>query len=224
MNTPLPGDENGEDGRSLSCRDRIIAELDTALRTLGNGQRSNRPSPARKQPEETLGPAERRQSIGLMRVNHAGEICAQALYQGQGLTARSPQLRRMMEQAAAEEVDHLAWCRERLRQLGARPSVLNPCWYALSFALGSLAGLAGGRINLGFLAATEQQVEAHLSEHLEKLPEADGKSHAILKQMRLEEAAHGDRALAAGGRVFGAPMHRGMRLLSRIMTFSSYRI
>lgn len=219
MNAPvLQGDR-----RRLSCQDRLIAELDAALRTLGGGQRGQRPSPALGQQEPVLSSAERRHSAGLMRVNHAGEICAQALYRGQALAARGPALRRTMEEAAAEEADHLAWCNERLEELRARPSILNPCWYALSLGLGTLAGLAGGRANLGFLAATEQQVEAHLSEHLKRLPKADGKSHAILQQMRSEEAAHRDRALAAGGRIFSAPVHRGMRFLSRVMTFSSYR-
>ena len=210
-------------GRTRSCTDRAVAELDAALHTLSGVQQGTRPSPARTQQEPVLEPAQRRRSSGLMRVNHAGEICAQALYRGQALAANRPQLRRSMEQAAAEEADHLAWCAERLEELGARPSVLNPCWYALSFGLGTLAGLAGERWNLGFLAATEEQVEAHLSEHLEQLPQADCKSSAILECMQAEEAAHAQRALAAGGQRFPAALQKGMRLLSRLMTFTSYR-
>jgi ubiquinone biosynthesis monooxygenase Coq7 len=159
-----------------------------------------------------------------MRVNHTGEVCAQALYQGQALTAKLPKVREKMEQAAAEEVDHLVWCEERLRQLGSHTSHLNPVWYGLSFAMGAAAGIAGDRWSLGFVAATEERVCEHLSDHLEQLPEEDEKSRRILEQMLEDERRHGDLALEAGGKVFPEPVKRAMTAVSRLMTSTSYRI
>ena len=157
-----------------------------------------------------------------MRINHTGEVCAQALYQGQALTARLPQVRNRMERAAAEENDHLDWCEGRLQELDSRTSLLNPIWYAGSFAIGAAAGLAGDKWSLGFVAETEQQVGAHLDDHLNRLPERDSKSRAILEQMKEDEARHADQALKAGGAVLPGPIRFAMRLSSKIMTGTVY--
>jgi ubiquinone biosynthesis monooxygenase Coq7 len=169
-----------------------------------------------------LEPAERLESIRLMRVNHAGEVSAQALYQGQALIARNESVAAAMRESAAEETDHLAWCERRLEQLGGRTSLLNPLWYFGSFAIGALAGAMGDRTSLGFIAETEQQVESHLSDHLQRLPRADAGSRAILEQMQVDEIRHGEKATALGGANLPLPLRFAMRLSSRLMTHSSY--
>ena len=210
-------------GRRLSLLDRVISEADTVMRTLANrGNRARRESPAAGHTESLLNERERRHVAGLMRVNHTGEVCAQALYQGQALTARLPTVREEMREAAAEEVDHLVWCAERLQELDSRPSALNAAWYGLSFTLGAVAGAIGDRVSLGFVAATEERVCSHLREHLQQLPESDRKSQLILQQMLADEQRHGDNALAAGGADFPRPVKEVMTLVSQVMTRSSY--
>jgi ubiquinone biosynthesis monooxygenase Coq7 len=209
----------------LSILDRFIENADQVLRTLaGEANQAQRESPGRAVAESDLATEDRRHVAGLMRVNHTGEVCAQALYQGQALTAKLPKVREKMEQAAAEEVDHLVWCEERLRQLGSHTSHLNPVWYGLSFAMGAAAGIIGDRWSLGFVAATEERVCEHLIDHLEQLPEEDEKSRRILEQMLEDERRHGDLALEAGGENFPEPVKRAMTAVSRLMTSTSYRI
>ncbi|MFI2811796.1 2-polyprenyl-3-methyl-6-methoxy-1,4-benzoquinone monooxygenase [Microbulbifer sp. YPW16] len=211
--------------RQLTGLDRLLLQADRALRTLSPGAPSHpRPSPARGCEEPELNERERRHVAGLMRVNHSGEVCAQALYQGQALTAKLPDVREEMEHAAEEEVDHLAWCEQRLRELDSRPSLLNPVWYGLSFGLGAAAGKVSDRVSLGFVAATEEQVCKHLDSHLEQLPAQDSKSRAIVEQMREDEAEHQHAALAAGGARFPAPVKGLMTLVSKVMTSASYRV
>ncbi len=211
--------------RHYSPADRLLMQADSALRTLlpFSGQPA-RPSPAVLKNETELSESETRHVAGLMRINHTGEVCAQALYQGQALTARLPQVRRAMEQAADEEIDHLAWCEQRIRQLGSHTSVLNPLFYGLSFGIGATAGLISDRISLGFVAATEDQVCKHLDEHLGQLPANDDKSRVILEQMREDEQQHATAAIEAGGLRFPAPVKFGMSLLSKVMTKATYRI
>jgi len=211
--------------RHYSPADRLLMQADSALRTLlpFSGQPA-RPSPAVLKNEAELSESETRHVAGLMRINHTGEVCAQALYQGQALTARLPQVRRAMEQAADEEIDHLAWCEQRIRQLGSHTSVLNPLFYGLSFGIGATAGLISDRISLGFVAATEDQVCKHLDEHLGQLPASDDKSRAILEQMRGDEQQHSTAAIEAGGLRFPAPVKFGMSLVSKVMTKATYRI
>ncbi|HCA00041.1 MAG TPA: demethoxyubiquinone hydroxylase family protein [Pseudomonas sp.] len=211
--------------RHYSPADRLLMQADAALRTLlpFSGQPS-RPSPALLKTETELSESETRHVAGLMRINHTGEVCAQALYQGQALTARLPQVRQAMEQAADEEIDHLAWCEQRIRQLGSHTSVLNPIFYGLSFGIGASAGLISDRISLGFVAATEDQVCKHLDDHLGQLPAGDEKSRAILEQMREDEAEHSTAAIEAGGLRFPAPVKFGMSLVSQVMTKATYRI
>lgn len=211
--------------RHFSPADRLLMQADAALRTLlpFSGQPS-RPSPAVLKNDSELTESETRHVAGLMRINHTGEVCAQALYQGQALTARLPQVRQAMEQAADEEIDHLAWCEQRIRQLGSHTSVLNPLFYGLSFGIGASAGLISDRISLGFVAATEDQVCKHLDEHLGQLPAGDDKSRAILEQMREDEAQHSTAAIEAGGLRFPAPIKFGMSLMSKVMTKATYRI
>ena len=211
--------------RHYSPIDRLLLQADTALRTLlpFSGM-PHRPSPAIVKPENPLDAQATRHVAGLMRINHTGEVCAQALYQGQALTAKLPQVRAAMEHAAEEEIDHLAWCEQRIRQLGSHPSVLNPLFYGLSFGIGAAAGLISDKVSLGFVAATEQQVCKHLDEHLEQLPAEDEKSRAILEQMRIDEEHHAESALDAGGFRFPAPVRSGMSLLAKVMTKSTYRI
>ncbi len=209
----------------LSVPDRLINQFDRALRTLHpGGIAANRPSPAARVDESELSDSERRHAAGLMRVNHSGEVCAQALYQGQAATAKLANVRKKMEIAADEEIDHLAWCDERLRQLHSRPSMLNPIWYGLSFGLGAAAGLVNDKASLGFVAATEEQVGEHLRDHLKRLPREDQKSRAIVQTMLKEEEAHGQNALRAGGYRFPKPVKALMRLTSKLMTATSYRI
>ncbi|MEE4361928.1 MAG: 2-polyprenyl-3-methyl-6-methoxy-1,4-benzoquinone monooxygenase [Pseudomonadales bacterium] len=205
--------------------DRLVLGADQLLRTLAGPAQAHRPSPARTlPPDAALEDTERRHAAGLMRVNHTGEVCAQALYRGQALTARDPAVRRAMESSAREEQDHLAWCAERLDELHARPSVLNPVFFGVSFAMGALTGLAGDRVSLGFVHATEDRVVAHLDEHRQRLPEGDSRSRAIIEQMREDEARHGETALAVGGVEFPAPVRGAMAALSKVMTETVYRI
>jgi ubiquinone biosynthesis monooxygenase Coq7 len=193
------------------------------LRTLSsNGHQAGRQSPAEGHSEADLSDEERRKVASLMRVNHTGEVCAQALYQGQALTAKLPTVREEMQEAADEEVDHLVWCEQRLNELGSHTSVLNPAWYGMSFALGAVAGAIGDSVSLGFVAATEERVCGHLRDHLQQLPEQDRKSQLILQQMLEDEERHGDNALAAGGTDFPRPVKDAMTAVSQLMTRSSY--
>ncbi|WP_062066234.1 2-polyprenyl-3-methyl-6-methoxy-1,4-benzoquinone monooxygenase [Cellvibrio sp. OA-2007] len=212
--------------RHLSLIDTFIINADRALRTLaaGSDMTSERPSPARPLSEADLSEAERKQAAALMRVNHTGEVCAQALYQGQALTAKLPVVRAEMEKAAEEEVDHLVWCQERIDALGSHTSYLNPVWYGLSFAIGAGAGLVSDKVSLGFVAATEDQVCKHLQDHLTQLPVGDARSRAVVEQMLEDEARHADMALSAGGYNFPTPVKGLMTLVSKVMTTTSYRI
>ena len=213
--------------RRYTRLDHLCMHLDRALRATSARPRAPaRPSPAASVADAVppLGDAERRRAAALMRVNHAGEVAAQALYHGQALGARRDAVRRTLERAAAEENDHLAWCGERVVELGERTSRLGGVWYLGSFLLGAAAGAAGDRVSLGFLAETERQVVQHLEDHLDRLPERDAKSRAILSAMRRDEADHASAALAAGAPPVPAPVRRAMRSLSRIMTTTAYRI
>jgi ubiquinone biosynthesis monooxygenase Coq7 len=211
--------------RRLSLIDRLITEADTVLRTVtSQGHTAGRPSPAEGHDDTELSPEERRHVAGLMRVNHTGEVCAQALYQGQALTAKLPTVREEMQQAAEEEIDHLVWCEQRLRELDSHTSYLNPAWYGLSFALGAIAGAIGDKVSLGFVAATEERVCNHLKEHLRQVPEEDRKSQLILQQMLEDEQRHGENALQAGGTDFPPPVKDAMSAVAKVMTRSSYRI
>lgn len=211
--------------RQFSPVDRLLMQADAAMRTLlpFSGAPA-RPSPAILQNDAELSDEDARHVAGLMRINHTGEVCAQALYQGQALTAKLPEVRKAMEHAADEEVDHLAWCEQRIRELGSHPSVLNPLFYGLSFGVGAVAGLISDKVSLGFVAATEDQVVKHLDEHLEQIPLDDAKTRAILEQMRDDEQHHATSAIDAGGLRFPAPVKFGMSLLSKVMTKSTYRI
>lgn len=210
--------------RHYSFLDRLLNQADQSLRTLIPGAaQAQRPSPAQHLANVPLDDEERQHIAGLMRINHTGEVCAQALYQGQALTAKLPDVRAKMEHAAAEEIDHLAWCEQRLKELGSRTSVFNPLFYGMSFGIGATAGLISDRISLGFVAATEQLVERHLDDHLTQLPEEDIKSRAILEQMREDEIEHGQQALEAGGAVFPEPIKHAMVLLSKVMTKATYK-
>ena len=203
--------------------DTLLITLDHAVRTLlGTPPTTGRANPAATAPSAELTPTDQRESGRLMRVNHTGEVCAQALYQGQALTAQDTTVRGRLEQAAAEENDHLVWCQTRLRELDSHPSVLNPLFYAGAFTLGALAGRAGDRWNLGFLAETEQQVVEHLHRHLERLPPADEPSRAIVTQMKEDEAQHAARAMAAGAARLPFPARWLMRGAARVMTGSTY--
>ena len=209
--------------RQYSPFDQLIHGLDQALHTiLGPAPEASRPNPATDKLEAELTAAERELAGRLMRVNHAGEISAQALYQGQALTARLPTVREKMEQASVEENDHLAWTGERIRELGTHTSVLAPLWYAGSFAIGALAGVAGDKWSLGFVAETEHQVIRHLDAHLARLPQHDAKSRTILEQMRTDEARHATTALAAGGATLPEPIRQLMALTSKTMTTTAY--
>ena len=211
--------------RRLSFLDRLVCEADSLLRTVtSHGHSAARPSPAEGHSEAGLDAEEKRHAAGLMRINHTGEVCAQALYQGQALTARLEDVREDMQRAAEEEIDHLVWCEERLRELDSRTSVLNPAWYGLSFALGAVAGAIGDEVSLGFVAATEERVCSHLRDHLKALPAEDRKSRLILQQMLEDEQRHGDKALEAGGADFPQPVKDAMSAVSKLMTRSSYRV
>jgi len=210
--------------RIIGPLDRLIGEIDKAIKILAAPAQAGRRSPAAPGGELVLQDAERRESVRLMRVNHAGEVAAQALYRGQALTARDPGVAAAMQQAAAEETDHLAWCEERLRDLGAATSWLNPLWYFGSLAIGAAAGAMGDRNSLGFIAETENQVETHLRGHLDRLPVADRPSRAIVQQMIEDEAAHGAKAASLGGNKLPLSIRMAMRLTSRLMTRGSYWI
>ncbi len=201
----------------------MIIAFDRALKTLCTRPLSSLAIPGYELPEAEMSKAERRHAAALMRVNHAGEICAQALYQGQALTAGSAQTRELLHAAAREESDHLVWTAQRIEALGGRESVLNPLWYAGSFFMGALSGLAGDGRNLGFLAETERQVEGHLASHLERLPARDEKSRATLLQMQEDEARHARSALDNGAQELPGAVKRAMGLLSKVMTQTSYR-
>ena len=204
--------------------DRLITAFDNGLRTLLAPARAARPAPGDGAAETEMTAGERQLAASLMRVNHSGEICAQALYQGQALTAREPAARAALEQAAAEEADHLAWTKQRIDELGGRASILNPLWYAGSFALGTAAGFLGDKWNLGFLAETERQVEGHLAGHLDRLPAQDDKSRAIVDQMKSDEARHARTAEEHGAAELPAPVRLAMKLGSRVMTRTSFWI
>lgn len=210
--------------RHYSLLDQIIIRIDEGVGACSRPAPRNpqRPSPASSIEEVPLNDTERRLSEGLMRVNHAGEVSAQALYQGQAITARNPEITSSLQQSAVEEVDHLAWCETRIMELGGHTSYLNPLWYLGSFSLGVLAGLAGDRWNLGFVAETEKQVVEHLQGHMQRLPANDLKSQAILRQMAIDEARHGSIALDIGGAELPVPIKTAMRFCSRIMTGTAY--
>ena len=209
--------------RRLSPIDRIISGLDYALRTVNsNPTRANRPNPAEGLDEPDLTDAERRHAAGLMRVNHAGEIAAQGLYQGHAAVARDPSIESQMKQAADDELDHLAWCEDRLSELGAGPSALRPVWYAGSFAIGAVSGILGDKWSLGFIEETERQVSDHLTGHLDRLPRGDNKSRAIVEQMRDEEEEHGANANQAGAAKLPEPVRDLMRGVAKIMTGTAY--
>ena len=211
--------------RRLSLLDKLITEADSVMRTITNrGNQAERTSPSQGHSDTELSESERAHVAGLMRVNHTGEVCAQALYQGQALTAKLPTVREEMQQAAAEEIDHLVWCEERLQELDSHTSYLNPAWYGMSFALGAIAGAIGDKVSLGFVAATEERVCNHLKDHLKQLPEEDRKSQLILQQMLADEQRHGENALAAGGTDFPRPVKNAMSAVSQVMTRTSYRI
>lgn len=211
--------------RDYSLLDQILINLDRGVRTvLGTPPSTGRPSPAAGRPEAALSDQERDLAARLMRINHAGEVSAQALYQGQALTARLQGVRDSMERAALEENDHLLWCAQRIEELGGRTSALNPLWYGGSLAIGALAGWAGDKWSLGFIVETEHQVVRHLDAHLERLPTADARSRAILEQMKEDEAHHATTALAAGGAPLPQPVKVLMRLTSKIMTTAAYRL
>ena len=205
--------------------DRLIAGLDHALRTVSSAPiRAARENPAAGVEEAELSATERTHAAGLMRVNHAGEIAAQGLYQGHAAVARDPSIEAQMKRAADEELDHLAWCEQRLRELGESPSMLRPFWYAGSFAIGAASGVLGDKWSLGFIEETERQVSDHLTGHLEGLPEQDAKSRAIVSRMREEEEEHGANAHAAGAAELPAPVRRLMKFVAGIMKATAYRI
>jgi len=204
--------------------DRLIEGFDRALRTVSSVAKASRVSPAEALPEAEQSEHDRRHAAALMRVNHVGEVCAQALYQGQALTARDPHARQALERAAREEEDHLAWSARRVDELGGRTSLLNPLWYAGAFTLGAVAGALGDRWNLGFLAETERQVEEHLSGHLERLPKEDARTRTLVEAMRADEARHRDTAVALGAARLPAPVKHAMRLASGLMTRIAYRV
>lgn len=204
--------------------DHVIIQFDKILRTMLAPAATLRPVPGEDIPESVMSDDQRRQAAALMRVNHCGEICAQALYQGQALTAQNRKVRDELEQASREETEHLAWTERRIAELRGRKSLLNPIWYGGSLALGMVAGKCGDRWNLGFLAETERQVEAHLKSHLERLPQSDARSRAIVEQMKTDEARHAQTALGLGGARLPAVVRSGMKLMSGIMTTLSYRI
>ncbi len=205
--------------------DGFIIEFDRALRSIVGATPMRRSVPESSTMNESkLSAEEKKHAAGLMRVNHVGEVCAQALYQSQKLHAKSDDLKNKLEHAAIEEEDHLAWCERRLEELDSRPSLLNPVWYAGSFALGSIAGLAGDKISLGFVAETEKQVEHHLDEHLKELPSNDHRSRAIVAQMRADEIAHGQMAIQEGGVELPSAVQEVMKTMAKVMTVTAYRI
>lgn len=204
--------------------DKAIIEFDKALRTVFAPARSVRPVPGDDVPDAPLDDEQKRHAAALMRVNHVGEICAQALYQGQAIMSGDERVREELQRASHEETEHLAWTEQRIAELGGRKSLLNPLWYGGALAIGMLAGRFGDRWNLGFLAETERQVEAHLTSHLESLPADDRKSRAIVEQMRTDEVEHAETALKLGGRELPLPVRSAMKLASRVMTTAAYRV
>ncbi|GAB2669481.1 2-polyprenyl-3-methyl-6-methoxy-1,4-benzoquinone monooxygenase [Arenimonas aestuarii] len=211
--------------RQFSPLDRLIIEFQHALGTSLGQAHAERPNPAGSlSDDQTLAEPDRRHAAGLMRINHTGEVCAQALYLGQAAVARDPDTRQHLQHAAQEETDHLAWCGDRLAELDSRPSLFNPLWYAGSYAIGLAAGLRGDGWNLGFVVETERQVEAHLEEHLQTLPPGDQRSRAILRTMKADEARHADDAQQAGARVLPAPIPGLMALTSKLMKAVAYRV
>ncbi|MBP1473905.1 2-polyprenyl-3-methyl-6-methoxy-1,4-benzoquinone monooxygenase [Frateuria sp. MAH-13] len=210
--------------RTLSPLDRLLAGIERALETVAGAPEAARPSPATSLDDAPLDDAERRHAAGLMRINHTGEVCAQALYDGQAALARDEETRQHLQHAADEETDHLAWCAQRLRELDSRPSLLNPLWYAGSYAIGAAAALVGDKVSLGFVVETERQVEAHLEDHLQRLPRQDERSRAVLAQMQADEVRHGDNAKARGGIDLPFPIPGLMHLSSLVMKGIAYRI
>jgi len=221
--SPLPASV-AKTQRALSPLDHLLLEIDRGLKTVFGLVPADRPNPGTAAPESVNAAADRKSVASLMRVNHSGEIAAQALYHGQAFAARDERTRAQMYAAAREETDHLVWCAERIEELGGRTSFLNPLWYAGSFAIGACAGFAGDRMSLGFVAETERQVVAHLEEHLGKLPADDQRTRRIVEQMRLDEARHGASATAAGGRELPAPIRELMRFTAQIMMRTASRI
>lgn len=209
-------------GDAMLNIDLLLVGADKALRTVSGIARAARPNPAQHVMEKDMNAQERRHSAALMRINHVGEVCAQALYEAQGQFARNAAVRRQFQQAGQEEEDHLAWTAERLKELGSRPSLLNPLWYAGAFGLGMVAARLGDANSLGFVVETERQVEAHLASHLESLPEHDAKSRAIVEQMRVDEVAHGQSAQSLGAAVLPVPVQSAMRAMAKIMTGTAY--
>jgi ubiquinone biosynthesis monooxygenase Coq7 len=211
--------------RNYSRLDHLIISIDSALRmSSGETVEAKRPNPATSVPDIVMDEANREHAAGLMRINHAGEICAQALYAGQAATARNPEVQAEMQQAADEEIDHLSWCKDRLDELESRPSLLAPLWYAGSFAIGAAAGLAGDGWSLGFLKETENQVEAHLEGHIAKLPAEDERSRAILDQMKIDEAKHAQMAEDSGAFDLPRPVRRLMKLTAGAMKAVAYKL
>ena len=209
----------------MNLVDKLIIQADQALRTLVPGSvAATSPNPADQAPKPVLNDSAQRHAAGLMRINHTGEVCAQALYQGQALTAKLTEVRTSMEKAAQDESDHLAWCETRLHELDSRPSLLNPLFYGLSYGIGAMAGLAGDKCSLGFVAETEHQVCKHLQDHLQQLPAEDGKSRLILEQMLADEDRHAVNARAAGAAGLPAPVQQAMALMARVMKAATYKI
>lgn len=202
--------------------DDLIVQFDKALRTVLAPARTSRPRPGKGLAEAEMDEESKRRAAALMRVNHSGEVCAQALYQGQALTANKPEIQQALKEAASEETEHLNWCESRINELGGRKSLLNPAWYAGSLAIGALAGALGDKWNLGFLAETEKQVVRHLEGHLQRLPLEDEKSRAIVEQMKEDEARHATTALEHGGAELPAPVKAAMKLSARVMTRTAY--
>lgn len=213
------------DNTQHSLFDTLIGQFDQALKTLVPGSATaHRDNPADTTEHFELSDSEREHAAGLMRINHTGEVCAQALYQGQALTAQLPEVRASMDAAAQEEIDHLSWCESRLNDLDSRTSFLNPLWYGLSFGIGAAAGFAGDKWSLGFVAETENQVCEHINEHLQQLPEGDKKSRAVLEQMLIDEGEHEVNAKLAGAADLPAPIKAGMTLMSQVMKKAVYKI
>jgi len=210
--------------RTLSPLDRLLTRCERALEAIAGTPQAQRPSPAAGIAEAALDDGERRHAAGLMRINHTGEVCAQALYFGQAALARNPDNREHLLHAAVEETDHLAWCAQRLQQLESRPSLLNPLWYAGSYAIGAVAAVAGDPVSLGFVVETERQVEAHLAEHLEKLPAQDERSRAVLAQMQTDEIRHAEAARQRGGIELPFPLPQLMHFSSMVMKAVAYRL
>lgn len=213
--------------RRTTFFDTVLTEVGHALQVISRSAQASRPNPAGRpalNPESTLSPEQQRHAAGLMRVNHVGEVCAQALYRGQAVLVTDPELKRLLHQAASEEVDHLVWCDERLAELNSRPSLLNPVWYVASLGLGVVASKAGKPYNLGFMAETERQVEQHLDQHLASLPEQDERSRKIVEQMREDEIAHRTTAEQHGATYLPAPIRLAMKCMSKVMTTSAYRL